>query len=143
MTKEVFVFIASFQSVSANILIVLYTLSVYQTSLRSKTLGFVTAWSSIGEILAPIVIDYLTYVTNSQERAFFAMGLAALIGCCLCHYLPETLGRPLSETMDYGLYLRARNPSCCSRIKYDRKKCKAKYVPVETAQCSQDQDSQP
>jgi OCT family organic cation transporter-like MFS transporter 4/5 len=132
-TKEFFVFIASFQSVSANILIVLYTLSVYPTSLRSKTLGFFTAWSSIGEILAPIVIDYLPYVTNSKEGAFFAMGLAALIGCCLCYYLPETLGRPLPETMDDVLYLRARNPSCCSRIKYERKKSKAKYVPVETA----------
>lgn len=79
------------------------------------------------------MIDYLPYVTNSQEGAFFAMGLAALIGCCLCYYLPETLGRPLPETMDDVLYLRARNPSCCSRIKYERKKSKAKYVPVETA----------
>jgi hypothetical protein len=35
--------------------------------------------------------------------------------------------------MDDVLYLRARNPSCCSRIKYERKKSKAKYVPVETA----------
>ena len=35
--------------------------------------------------------------------------------------------------MDDVLYLRARNPSCCSRIKYERKKSKAKYVPEETA----------
>ena len=117
---------------SANILIVLYTLRLPNIS-ALDTLGFFRAWSSIGEILAPIVIDYLPCITNSQEGAFFAMGLAALIGCCLCYYLPETLGRPLPETMDDVLYLRARNPSCCSRIKYERKKSKAKYVPVETA----------
>ena len=132
-TQKAIIYIANFQSISANTLIILYTLSVYPTSLRSITFGFFTAWSSLGEIMAPIFIDYVPYRTNSQETAFFAMGLAALIGACLCYYLPETLGRPLPETMDDVLYLRARNPSCCSRIKYERKTDRCKYVPVKIA----------
>ena len=131
--KEVIIMVANFQSVSANILIILYTLSVYPTALRSKTLGFFTALSSIDEVFAPILIDWVPFLTNSQEGAFFAMGLAALVGCCLCYYLPETLGRPLPETMDDVLYLRSRNPSCCSRIKYERRTNKDEYIPVETA----------
>ena len=83
--------------------------------------------------MAPILIDFLPYSVNNQEVAFFAMVISALIGACFCYYLPETVGRPLPETMDDVLYLRARNPSCCSRIKYERKKEKYKYVPVKKA----------
>ena len=124
---------ANFTSISSNVLIILYTLSVYPSSLRSKSLGMFTAWSSLGELLAPIVLAYVPHVVISvHEGSFFAMGLAALTGCCFCYYLPETLGRPLPETMDDVLFLRTRNPSCCSRIKYERKNTREKFATVET-----------
>ena len=122
---------ANFTSASTNVLIILCTLSVYPTSLRSKSLGIFTAWSSLGEILAPLLIEYVPHVTKVHEGVSFAMGLAALFGCCFCYYLPETLGRPSPETMDDVLYLRARNPSCCSRIKYERKDSREKVIAEE------------
>jgi len=131
--KSSMIHAASFTSISANVLILLFTLSVYPSSLRSKTFGLFTAWSSLGEILAPLLIEYVPHITKKQEGSFFAMGLAALIGGCLCYYLPETLGRPLPETMEDVLYLRARNPSCCSRIKYERDNNRQNVVFVETA----------
>ena len=61
------------------------------------------------------------------------MGFCALIGACLCYYLPETIGHPLPETMDEVLFLRNRNPSCCSCIKYKRKEDRVRYVPIKRA----------
>ena len=65
---------------SANTLIILLTLCVYPTSLRSITIGLFTAFSCIGEVVAPIVIDYVPYSNRNQDTAFFAMGFVALIG---------------------------------------------------------------
>ena len=36
--------------------------------------------SCIGEILAPVLLDYLPYHTKDQDIAFFAMGFVAFIG---------------------------------------------------------------
>ena len=77
------------------------------------------------------MIDYLPFVTGSQEGAFFILGLTAALGLppsprhsqhtflslplpgsCACYYLPEVLGSPLPETMDDVLYLRERKPYC-------------------------------
>ena len=73
------------------------------------------------------MIDYLPFVTGSQEGAFFILGLTAALGLspspppspfpplpgsCACYYLPECLGSPLPETMDDVLYLRERKPYC-------------------------------
>ena len=131
--KRVFVHVACFSCASAFALIVLVTMSVYPSSLRARTLGIFTAWASVGEILAPIIINYIPYI-GSQDISFFIMGITSLIGTILCYYLPETLGRPLPETMDDVLFLRRRNPAFCTRIKYERKfEGKVKYVPVDTA----------
>ena len=64
----------------ANTLIILLTLCVYPTCLSSKTIGMFTALACVGEVVAPLVIDYAPYVLGSQDTAFFAMGFVALIG---------------------------------------------------------------
>ena len=55
-------------------------LCVYPTSLRSITIGLFTALSYIGEVVAPLDIDYALYKLSNQDTAFFAMGFVTLDG---------------------------------------------------------------
>ena len=115
-TKKGLFWFTNIPTTSANTLIILLTLCVYPTSLRSITIGLFTALSCIGEVVAPLVIDYVPFRYGNQDTAFFAMGFVALIGqwqihsqiafdqfltgACFCYYLPEVLGRHLPETME-------------------------------------------
>ena len=88
--------------------------------LSSITIGIFTALASIGEVLGPVFIDYVPYLTHNQEQAFFALCLAAIMGICVCYYLPETLGQNLPETMDDVVYLRNQGrKNCCSFVQYE------------------------
>ena len=46
----------------------------------SITIGLFTALSCIGEVVAPLAIDYAPYKLRNQDTAFFAMGFVALVG---------------------------------------------------------------
>ena len=62
-------------------------LCVYPTSLRSITIGLFTALSYIGEVVAPLDIDYALYKLSNQDTAFFAMGFVTLDGEKQIHYI--------------------------------------------------------
>ena len=79
-TKKGLFWFINIPTTSANTLIILLTLCVYPTSLSSITIGLFTALSCIGEVVAPIAIDYVPYWYMKQDVAFFAMGLVALAG---------------------------------------------------------------
>ena len=118
--KKFLIWFANFPTTSANVLIVLYTFTVIPACLSSITIGIFTALASIGEVLGPVFIDYVPYLTHNQEAAFFALCLAAIMGICVCYYLPETLGQHLPETMDDVVYLRHHGrKNCCSFVQYE------------------------
>ena len=79
-TKKGLFWFSNIPTTSANTLIILFTLCVYPTSLRSITIGLFTALSCIGEVVAPLAIDYAPYKLRNQDTAFFAMGFVALVG---------------------------------------------------------------
>ena len=143
--KKFLVWVTIIPTTLANTLIILYTLSIYPTSLSSRIIGearlsapissctqpffagVFSALAGLGEILEPVLIDWLPYVTKAQDAVFFILGLTSLIGrsrfppgpllaagACTCYYLPEILGRPLPETMYDVLYLRGGDLPCCS-----------------------------
>ena len=74
------VFFANLPTTTANTLIVLFTLCVFPTCLSSVTIGLFTSLSCLGEVVSPLMIDYLPFVTGSQEGAFFILGLTAALG---------------------------------------------------------------
>ena len=79
-TKKGLFWFTNIPTTAANTLIILLTLCVYPTSLSSITIGLFTALACIGEVVAPLVIDYAPYIEGNQDSAFFAMGFVALIG---------------------------------------------------------------
>ena len=79
-TKKGLFWFSNIPTTSANTLIILFTLCVYPTSLRSITIGLFTALSCIGEVVAPLAIDYALYKLSNQDTAFFAMGFVTLDG---------------------------------------------------------------
>ena len=80
LAKKALFWFSNVPTTSANVLIILFTLCVYPTSLSSITIGIFTALTSIGEVVGPLVIDYAPFLNGSQDTAFFAMGFVALIG---------------------------------------------------------------
>ena len=99
-TKKGLFWFINIPTTSANTLIILLTLCVYPTSLSSITIGLFTALSCIGEVVAPIAIDYVPFWYMKQDVAFFAMGLVALAGEKKCSqrssstYLAQELVSP-------------------------------------------------
>ena len=79
-TKKGLFWFTNIPTTAANTLIILLTLCVYPTCLSSITIGMFTALACIGEVIAPLVIDYIPYLEGNQDVAFFAMGFVALIG---------------------------------------------------------------
>ena len=80
MAKKALFWFTNVPTTGANTLIILLTLCVYPTSLSSITIGMFTALACLGEVVAPVAIDYIPYLDGNQDTAFFAMGFVALIG---------------------------------------------------------------
>ena len=80
MAKKALFWFTNVPTTGANTLIILLTLCVYPTSLSSVTIGMFTALACIGEVVAPLVIDYAPFLIGNQDTVFFAMGFVALIG---------------------------------------------------------------
>ena len=131
--NEALIYLASFSRASAFTIVHIYIVTIYPASLRSRAVGFLTGWSCMAEVLAPIFIDYVPYLNQDQVESFYLMGFAALIAASLCYYFPETIGHPLPESLNDVLYLRSRTLTCCPRIKYEDQKKKYNDVPEKVA----------
>ena len=95
--KKVLFWFTNIPTTSANTLIILLTLCVYPTCLSSITIGMFTALACIGEVVAPVVIDYVPFDTGNQDIAFFAMGFVALMGGYQISFAPHTIQIVLSQ----------------------------------------------
>ncbi|KAF9611903.1 hypothetical protein IFM89_036686 [Coptis chinensis] len=74
-------------------LLFIYTAELFPTVVRNAALGGATQAAQMGAILAPLV------VVLGGGLPFAVFGTCGIIGGILAFYLPETLNRPLYDTM--------------------------------------------
>ncbi|MFQ6667853.1 hypothetical protein Gotur_033730 [Gossypium turneri] len=74
-------------------LLFIYTAELFPTVVRNAALGSATQAAQMGAILAPFV------VVLGGVLPFLVFGICGLVGGMLAYYLPETLNKPLYDTM--------------------------------------------
>ncbi|KZV37954.1 Organic cation transporter [Dorcoceras hygrometricum] len=74
-------------------LLFIYTIELFPTVVRNAALGCATQAAQMGAILAPFI------VVLGGGIPFFIFGVCGILGGFLAFYLPETLNRPLYDTM--------------------------------------------
>ncbi|KAJ0044674.1 hypothetical protein Pint_04333 [Pistacia integerrima] len=74
-------------------LLFIYTIELFPTVVRNAALGCATQAAQMGAILAPFV------VVLGGALPFAAFALCGIVGGILAFYLPETLNKPLYDTM--------------------------------------------
>ncbi|XP_020109338.1 organic cation/carnitine transporter 4, partial [Ananas comosus] len=74
-------------------LLFIYTAELFPTVVRNAALGCATQASQMGAILAPMV------VVLGDKVPFAVFGLSGIVGGILVFYLPETMNKPLYDTM--------------------------------------------
>ncbi|EOY12684.1 hypothetical protein QUC31_001939 [Theobroma cacao] len=74
-------------------LLFIYTAELFPTVVRNAALGCATQAAQMGAILAPFVVVW------GGGLPFLVFGVCGLIGGMLAYYLPETLNKPLYDTM--------------------------------------------
>ncbi|XP_055987645.1 organic anion transporter 3 isoform X1 [Sorex fumeus] len=87
----------------------LYTSELYPTVIRQTGMGISNLWARIGSMLAPLVKitgELQPFIPN------IIFGTVALVGGSAAIFLPETLNRPLPETIEdvENWSLRAKEP---------------------------------
>ena len=88
-------YIVRFCAAAIELVFYTYTLEVYPTPIRSANFGMNITFGNIGSILSPLVYEYLP---NTFFLFIFAM--FSIIHSILLAFLPETVGRPMIETID-------------------------------------------
>lgn len=74
-------------------LLFIYTAELFPTVVRNAALGCATQATQMGAILAPFV------VVVGGVLPFLVFGVCGLFGGMLAYYLPETLNKPLYDTL--------------------------------------------
>lgn len=74
-------------------LLFIYTVELFPTVVRNAALGSATQAAQMGAILAPVV------VVLGERIPFLVFGVCGIAGGILAFFLPETLNRPLYDTM--------------------------------------------
>lgn len=77
-------------------LLFIYTCELFPTVVRNAALGLACETGQIGAIIAPLVV---VMVTVNPSLPFAIIGVSGIVGSVLAFRLPETLNRPLYETM--------------------------------------------
>jgi len=77
-------------------LIFIYTCELFPTVVRNAALGLACEAGHIGAIIAPLVV---VMVTVNPSLPFAVIGVSGIVGGVVALKLPETLNRPLYETM--------------------------------------------
>ncbi|PNT61909.1 hypothetical protein BRADI_5g22900v3 [Brachypodium distachyon] len=74
-------------------LLFIYTAELFPTVVRNAALGCTSQASQMGAILAPLV------VVLGERVPFAVFGVSGIVGGLLVFYLPETMNKPLYDTM--------------------------------------------
>ncbi|KAJ0684614.1 putative major facilitator, sugar transporter, MFS transporter superfamily [Helianthus annuus] len=75
-------------------LLYVYAMELFPTVVRSVAIGCARQAGQIGSILVPFV------VVKSASISLMVFGICGIVGGILMFFLPETLNRPLYDTMD-------------------------------------------
>ncbi|XP_024959293.1 organic cation/carnitine transporter 4 [Cynara cardunculus var. scolymus] len=75
-------------------LLFIYAMELFPTVVRNAALGCATQAAQLGAILAPFV------VVMGGGLPFLVFGVCGIVGGFLTFYLPETLNKPLYDTMN-------------------------------------------
>jgi MFS transporter, OCT family, solute carrier family 22 (organic cation transporter), member 4/5 len=74
-------------------LLFIYTAELFPTVVRNAALGCTAQASQMGAIVAPLV------VMLGERLPFAVFGASGIVGGLLVLYLPETMNKPLYDTM--------------------------------------------
>ena len=88
-------YLARFCAAAIELVYWTYTLEVYPTPVRSLNFGINVTFGNIGSILSPLVYEYLPNWLFLCVFALLSIFHALLLIC-----LPETVGKPMVETID-------------------------------------------
>ena len=88
-------FITRFCAAAIELVFYTYTLEVYPTPVRSVNFGMNVTFGNIGSILSPLVYEYLP-----SSLFLFVFGLFSIMHSLLLIFLPETVGKPMIETIE-------------------------------------------
>ncbi len=88
-------FLARFCAAAIELVFFTYTLEVYPSPVRSVNFGINATFGNIGSILSPLVYEYLP-----SWLFFFAFAIFSIFHAFLLIFLPETVGRPMIESID-------------------------------------------
>lgn len=88
-------YITRFCAAAIELVFYTYTLEVYPTPVRSVNFGMNVTFGNLGSILSPLVYEYLP-----SSLFLFIFGLFSIIHSILLIFLPETVGKPMIETID-------------------------------------------
>ena len=88
-------FIARFCASGIEVIYYTYTIELYPTPVRSVAFGVNATFGNGGSILAPLLLEFLPYW-------FFLMLFAIInaVNSFFIAFLPETVGKPMNETID-------------------------------------------
>ncbi|KAI0215704.1 Organic cation transporter protein [Lamellibrachia satsuma] len=77
---------------------ILYSCELYPTVIRNLGVGMCAFWARVGGVVAPQVLVLGTIWSKSVPLVIF--GILSLLGSFTSLLLPETLGKPLPDTID-------------------------------------------
>ena len=88
-------YITRFCAAAIELVFYTYTLEVYPTAVRSINFGMNVTLGNIGSILSPLVYEYLP-----SWLFLFIFALFSMLHAFLLIFLPETVGRPMIESIE-------------------------------------------
>ena len=94
-----FYFLAKYAIGASQLTFMMYTSELYPTTMRSTGVGLSVSLARLGGVWAP-QINVLSSTLGSIHVPFIIFSAAALLASFLCIFLPETLNKPLPETLN-------------------------------------------
>ena len=88
-------FICRFSAAAVELVFFTYTLEVYPTPVRCLNFGINVTFGNIGSVISPLIYEYLP-----SWIFLFSFAILMIIHSILLFFLPETEGKPMSESIE-------------------------------------------
>lgn len=100
----VFALIGKFGAAAAYPLVYVFSAELFPTVVRNAGMGASSCVSRVGGMAAPYIADLDTFIDNKFGKSLpmIVFGSFCFIGGVLALFLPETLNKPLPETIEEG-----------------------------------------